>query len=881
MANFAYGTAYSKYPTPDQIANLFALELRTTTTAVNEGYRVEVSYISGASVSFTYTQISVLPERYTILEAQMTAPGGDVFYKVTGPIPNLTSSELSNFEFWKQGNDYWTLSLAGSVSDDVGNDTVIGSGGADTISLGQGNDSIQSGSGNDLVDPGSGDDTVNTGDGNDTIYVSAGADIIDGGAGVDVLNIKSFSLTSLKFSIKNQQLSVSIKDQEGTDQRLTNIEQIRNERGDLLSINLGSTSADTISFTRFGFGFGGNDYLIPSSSSSLDLYADGGSGQDTLRVFDTYLNLNYELGSDSQTLEIKNSKGTLVASVQNIETLHLNDQLVDVGQLISKLGNDSILGTNAADTIFGLAGNDLIDGADGSDYVNGGVGNDTISGGVGNDTLVAGGGSDLLDGGIGNDRLIASHLSTVTGGSGDDTVVIGFKTPIYFTYSLEDNISNGITLRSTDADSVSIRIKDVEWIEESDNSKDRVQYGSTASEAFTVEKGWTNFIFTGGGNDTVNIVEDRNHLIVASGGVDLVLLPKNLQDYSVKFVGESTDKLDFGSARLVDFEQYTFSDGKTFSHSDLQQYAISSNKLAVPTTSTSALNEGDTFRVNINLKGIPVGLEIPYQITGISIDDVSEPISGTFKVPSTQLISLSFSVLNDGTKEGAETLVFTVAGSSVLARIEDTSIYQRLSTTTLAKPGQTVEIGKQAVVLQSFDPDWTKLTAGSLEQFNVNGRGNGDNIIRAINVMTILDDPADGRQIDPTRLGFWIEQIEEGTLTLGDKVMRDILSGFVYGKEFSELALKRMDTNGDGINDISYTKAAVQLMYRNVLGRSWADIVNDPGANWLASEIEANRVTIVEVAERVCLGAEAINSAVSIVGTQNLTFVAFGDGFGG
>jgi hypothetical protein len=322
-------------------------------------------------------------------------------------------------------------------------------------------------------------------------------------------------------------------------------------------------------------------------------------------------------------------------------------------------------------------------------------------------------------------------------------------------------------------------------------------------------------------------------------------------------------------------------DWKIFSHSDLQQYAIASNKLAVPTTSTSALNEGDTFRVNISLKGIPVGLEIPYQITGISIDDVSEPILGTFKVPPTQSINLSFSILNDGTREGAETLVFTVAGSSVLARIEDTSIYQRLSSLTLAKPGQMVEIGKQAPILQGYDPDWTKMNAGSLEQFNINGRGNGDNVIRAINVMTILDDPADGRQIDPTRLGFWIEQIEEGTLTLGDKVMRDILSGFVYGKDFSDLALKRMDTNGDGINDISYTKAAVQVMYRNVLGRSWTDIVNDGGLNYLVSEIEANRLTIVEVAERVCLGAEAINSAVGIVGAQNLTFVAFGDGFGG
>jgi hypothetical protein len=190
-------------------------------------------------------------------------------------------------------------------------------------------------------------------------------------------------------------------------------------------------------------------------------------------------------------------------------------------------------------------------------------------------------------------------------------------------------------------------------------------------------------------------------------------------------------------------------------------------------------------------------------------------------------------------------------------------------------------VGIQTPTLQAYEPDWTKLNAGSLEQFNVNGRGNGDNIIRAINVMSILDDPSDGRQVDPTRLGFWIEQIEEGTLTLGDKVMRDILAGFVYGKDFSELALKRMDTNGDGRSDISYTKASVQVMYRNVLGRSWSDIVNDGGLNYLVGEIDANRLTVVEVAERVCLGAEAINSAVTIVGQQDLTFIAFGDGFGG
>ncbi len=300
------------------------------------------------------------------------------------------------------------------------------------------------------------------------------------------------------------------------------------------------------------------------------------------------------------------------------------------------------------------------------------------------------------------------------------------------------------------------------------------------------------------------------------------------------------------------------------------------------TTASSSVNEGSSTVFTLTTTNIAAGTIVPYTISGVSKDDVvGGSLSGNVTIGSNGQGTVTVQLTFDKTTEGNETLTFTAQGKSVSVVVNDTSTSTKLSAFSKVASGETVEIGKQTPIMQSFDPDWTKMTAGSLEQFNVNGRGNGDNIIRAINVMTILDDPADGRQIDPTRLGFWIEQIEEGTLTLGDKVMRDILSGFVYGKEFSELALKRMDTNGDGINDISYTKAAVQLMYRNVLGRSWADIVNDPGANWLASEIEANRVTIVEVAERVCLGAEAINSAVSIVGTQNLTFVAFGDGFGG
>ena len=299
-------------------------------------------------------------------------------------------------------------------------------------------------------------------------------------------------------------------------------------------------------------------------------------------------------------------------------------------------------------------------------------------------------------------------------------------------------------------------------------------------------------------------------------------------------------------------------------------------------SSSTSVDEGSSVLFTWVTTGVAAGTLYSYTLSGISTADLATgSLTGSVAVGSIGIATLDVQLKADRVTEGTETLQLSSAGLLKYVSVIDTSKYTQLTATATAAPGEIVEIGLHDPILQVFIEDWTKLTAASLEKFNVNGRGRGDNVIRAINVMTILDDPSDGRQIDSKRLGFWIEQIEEGVLAKGDAIMHDIVSGFVYGRDFSELAMTRMDTNGDGVADISYTRAAVQMLYRNVLGRSWSDIVNDSGANWLASEIEANRRTIVDVAEQICFGAEAINSAVSIVGTQNLTFVAFGDGFGG
>ena len=104
--------------------------------------------------------------------------------------------------------------------------------------------------------------------------------------------------------------------------------------------------------------------------------------------------------------------------------------------VISKAGDDTIQGSDLADTIFagrhndtvfGNGGDDTIYGQRGHDTLYGLSGNDTIKGGRGHDKIMGGNGRDSLYGGSGNDRLYGHsphHADGVRdrifGGSGHD-----------------------------------------------------------------------------------------------------------------------------------------------------------------------------------------------------------------------------------------------------------------------------------------------------------------------------------------------------------------------------------------------------------------------------------------------------------------------------
>jgi Ca2+-binding RTX toxin-like protein len=75
--------------------------------------------------------------------------------------------------------------------------------------------------------------------------------------------------------------------------------------------------------------------------------------------------------------------------------------------------DDTIIGTDMADTIDAGAGNDTVYAGGGNDIVSGGDGNDVLSGNSGDDIIAGGAGDDDLYAGLGNDLLYGGQGSDV------------------------------------------------------------------------------------------------------------------------------------------------------------------------------------------------------------------------------------------------------------------------------------------------------------------------------------------------------------------------------------------------------------------------------------------------------------------------------------
>ena len=95
------------------------------------------------------------------------------------------------------------------------------------------------------------------------------------------------------------------------------------------------------------------------------------------------------------------------------------------------------------------------------------------------------------------------------------------------------------------------------------------------------------------------------------------------------------------------------------------------------TASATSVNEGGTVTFSIDTSDVPVGTNIAYAITGVSVADISlGSLTGNFVVTADGSADLPITITNDALSEGTETLTLTLTGKglSKAVTINDTSL---------------------------------------------------------------------------------------------------------------------------------------------------------------------------------------------------------------
>jgi Ca2+-binding RTX toxin-like protein len=321
--------------------------------------------------------------------------GSGTSYSVVGlhALVNVANTEGANDSLVVNtlgGNDGVTAStvVAGivklTVDGGVGNDTLIGSGGADMLLGGDGNDFMDGQAGADLALMGAGDDIFqwDPGDGSDTIEGQADNDAMLF-FGADV----------------NENIDIS-----------ANAGRVRFFR-DAATVTMDLDDVERIDFRALG---GADNIVIGDLSGTdvkdigLDLRGPngGGDGQaDSIVVNATQADDNFGAAGDAGGIQVFG----LPARVNIFHQEQANDRLT----LNGLAGADVIDATSLeADgiqlTMNGGLGNDVFLGSEGNDLINGGDGDDTALMGAGDDVFVwnPGDDNDTLEGQDGFDTML-------------------------------------------------------------------------------------------------------------------------------------------------------------------------------------------------------------------------------------------------------------------------------------------------------------------------------------------------------------------------------------------------------------------------------------------------------------------------------------------
>lgn len=269
--------------------------------------------------------------------------------------------------------DLSAIQLVGvkAIDGGAGADTITGSAGADTIIGGSGNDSLQGGAGNDLflIAASAGVDTINGGTedlgGRDVIQASANNVAIAFGSWTGIEEVSAGGFTGVKIlggaagDVMNFALST-----------LTGLAAIDGGAGaDTIT---GSAGADTIIGAAGNDslnGGGGDDVFLIGAAAGTDTINGGDpSGTDTIRASGANVLISFGAWSNIDAVSGGGFAGVRIVGSTAADLMNFGGYtLTDIAGIDGGAGNDTIIGSNVADTIVGGVGGDILTGGGGAD----------------------------------------------------------------------------------------------------------------------------------------------------------------------------------------------------------------------------------------------------------------------------------------------------------------------------------------------------------------------------------------------------------------------------------------------------------------------------------------------------------------------------------
>ena len=163
--------------------------------------------------------------------------------------------------------------------------------------------------------------------------------------------------------------------------------------------------------------------------------------------------------------------------------------------------------------------------------------------------------------------------------------------------------------------------------------------------------------------------------------------------FVVDGAGFSTLSFTLANDRLTEgTETMTLSAGNRTSAITINDTSL--NPAYALSRSAASANEGTTVTYTLSTTRVDEGSYIPYKITGLSAEDLSSgTLEGNFVIDGAGFSTLSFTLANDQTTEGTETMTLSAAGRTSAISILDTSklpTYSLTRSAASANEGTTV-----------------------------------------------------------------------------------------------------------------------------------------------------------------------------------------------